>query len=144
MTTPANTPPRSPLDKMIISAECKEAKFSHNCFRDSIGCLTYWISFDSFTIKIATMGNKSTILQEALNNILSKNPIPKNNTKNRIMEISKTGNAIPPKPPLQTNTCYYVYFTKKWKKFKVIVLPLIKTRLIALMVKVDVFLYYHP
>ena len=94
MTTPAKTAPSSPLDKMMISAVCRDVRFVPRLEKDIPGFLKYSISFVSLTMMMKTIGNKKTMIHEERKSIFSKKPIPKNNMKNKSIEIIKTGNGM--------------------------------------------------
>lgn len=94
MVIPAPIAPSKPLDRMIMSAACRDDRLVPNWEKEAPGLLKYSMSFALLTMMRNTMGNKTTMIHEARNSILSKKPIPKNKTKNKSMEIINTGNGM--------------------------------------------------
>ena len=87
MTIPARIAPANPLLKIKISAK---ARLEILCPR-SVKAFTLFVKYSInrtwSMINRAINGYITAMIQDILNNILSKKPIPKNNTKNNNIEM---------------------------------------------------------
>lgn len=89
--TPERIAPNSPKDKINISAKAKDIILLPRAEKESLGFWKYSINLTLSIIKIQTIGYTIAMIQDMRKSIFNKNPIPKNNTKNNSIDISKTG-----------------------------------------------------
>jgi hypothetical protein len=90
MAAPATMAPAKPLDKMMMSAIFSEENLCKSWENAESVFVKYSMKRTLSTMRIAIIGYTIAMIHDIRNNMFSKKPMPKNNTKNNSTEIINT------------------------------------------------------